>query len=468
MRGSFFRTLSGTLSRNRIALSFVWIALCAPDPDAWAQTSETDEVRASVRVAASTDWGPIYSADQTPGGAHRHRAMGPLYESQSSTGVLRFDALRPFWSCVEDFPNERSLSEFLWPVATVRDLGNDRSWRLLIAYGHDFDTTAATRYRTVVFPVYHMGRTAEDQSYVGIFPIWGDIREVLTYDRARFVLFPLFLELWKKDVHSVSWLWPIFSRARGEDYSATRVFPLYGSAHDEKGSNRRFVLWPIWTQRWNDDPEVDERGFILFPIYGEAHNPGGETHWVLPPFFKFQHAGEQRQILAPWPFVQYSRGHVNKFYLWPLWGQKDAGTVESQFFLWPIVRFQDVQRHDSEFRQRFILPFIYYQDIIATSTHEREMSYFKLWPLFSYQRENETSRLRALELWPLKKTGSIDRNFAPFWTLFSHHVSGGIGKRNYCGDYFASARARMANAMCRYSLFITGVRIRKGLVSGHY
>ena len=44
----------------------------------------------------------------------------------------------------------------------------------------------------------------------------------------------------------------------------------------------------------------------------------------------------------------------------------------------------------------------------------------KFWPLYSFRRNGESMRFRCLELWPLFETGGIERNWAPFWTLFRH------------------------------------------------
>jgi hypothetical protein len=46
--------------------------------------------------------------------------------------------------------------------------------------------------------------------------------------------------------------------------------------------------------------------------------------------------------------------------------------------------------------------------------------YFKLWPLLSYRRENALSRIRGVELWPVKDMDGIERNWGPLWTLYTH------------------------------------------------
>ncbi len=375
-------------------------------------------------AALDTEWGPFHSQDVTPTGETRSRSIGPLVESQAITNTMSFTAVRPFFSRVGDEQKQRVLKEYLWPLGMLRDMEQDRFWRFLIAYGHDFDTSAESRYRATVFPFYTMGRTESGHEYWGLFPFWGDLREVMTYDRIRFALFPLYLEMWKQDRHSVSWLWPIFSRTRGEEMSAVRVFPFYGRSTHDDGRRRRFLMWPFWTQMFSNASGEGEDGFVLCPVYGRVRHSNGSTRWVLPPLFKFHHKGDETDILAPWPFIRFSDGAVKKRHVWPLWGRKQVGPINSRFYLWPIFRFQDVKRTKATFRSRFVLPVYYYQDEIEHDTGEARSTYVKLWPLASYQREGDVSRFRTLELWPLKRTGAIERNYAPFWSLFTHNRSG--------------------------------------------
>ncbi len=50
--------------------------------------------------------------------------------------------------------------------------------------------------------------------------------------------------------------------------------------------------------------------------------------------------------------------------------------------------------------------------------------YFKLWPLFSYQRDEDVSRFRTVALWPIKNAPAIERNWAPLWSLYARERSG--------------------------------------------
>ncbi|MDA0991757.1 MAG: hypothetical protein O3A51_13525, partial [Verrucomicrobia bacterium] len=82
-----------------------------------------------------------------------------------------------------------------------------------------------------------------------------------------------------------------------------------------------------------------------------------------------------------------------------------------------------------------VLPVVHYESVTAVSptnalpeAPEPAVSsrYLKLWPLISYRREQDDSLLRILDLWPLKRTAAIDRNYTPLWTLYTREeVNGG-------------------------------------------
>lgn len=158
---------------------------------------------------------------------------------------------------------------------------------------------------------------------------------------------------------------------------------------------------------------------------------------VLPPFFRWSRNDTFTQANLPWPFVHITRSPtLNKTYIWPLWGTRSDAHIHKSYMLWPIVRHDRVARADGEFRQGRVLPFVYY-DSLRTPTNAPVAAmegtasgepaapgsvrarYFKLWPLFSYRREDDVSALDTLALWPLKQSPAIARNWSPLWTLCS-------------------------------------------------
>ena len=71
--------------------------------------------------------------------------------------------------------------------------------------------------------------------------------------------------------------------------------------------------------------------------------------------------------------------------------------------------------------------------------------YWKIWPLMSWEQNFERSRFRTLELWPMRNTPGIERNWAPWWTLYKrvneegevgHHLLWGLYRQTKSPEQF--------------------------------
>lgn len=375
----------------------------------------------------SFDAGFIASRHVDAHGDTRVKALGPLLEVADSTQGWHLVAFRPFYSAVEDPQGDRELQDFVWPLATQRRLGDEERNRYLLFFSFRHgreEADAKRRYRFWLIPFYFQGRDKEGASYRAVFPLGGSIHEFLGRDEINFVLFPIRSTSRLNDLETSNWLWPLISKTTGDGVHRARVFPFYGRSVREGRYEKRFVLWPFWTSARYDHEGHAGGGFILFPLTGHMKLEDQETWWVLPPFFRFTKGEKMNLTYAPWPFFQKSSGEVEKFYLWPLYGHKKVGNLERTFVLWPIVWNERVRRAD-ELQHRFMfIPFF----LSETQGPEPgpdgapcppRVRAHKVWPLYSYRRVGSDSRTRVLELWPFGESPSVERNWAPLWTLYS-------------------------------------------------
>ncbi len=367
------------------------------------------------------DAGPVAAMDTAPGGMSRVRAVGPLIERRSDE-VQSFTAVRPFTSRMHDATVPRSSRDILWPWGMVKQWRGETDWRFFPAFGHDFDhDDPESRYRWAVFPVLFGGRSAEGDGYFAVFPLGGTLREFIGRDRIRFVLFPLYVKSEINELTTHTVLWPVFSRTRGPGVERFRVFPFYGMSTREGQWTKRFVLWPFWTSvRYHHTDSDQDGGFVLFPLVGRIDVEERSSRMLLPPFFKLERAPGHWALNCPWPFVRLRRGDVHRTAFWPLWGRRVIGGRESGFYAWPIGSWERIDRVDHTVRIRRVAPFWYsevHQAADASDQQPPAVRKVKLWPLFGYRREDDVSRLRIPELWPLRDMDGIERNWAPLWSL---------------------------------------------------
>jgi hypothetical protein len=366
----------------------------------------------------------------------------PFYERVSATNGMEFLAVRPFYSRVEDPATERWRNDYLWPLYTKKGFKEEQYSRFLF-FGYSADFSSETdRHRNWVIPFYFQGVDANGEGYFAIFPIGGTIHEFLGRDEIMFVLFPIFGKSHVNDVHTTSVLWPIYSRSTGSKVDRFRVWPFYGKSDLLNEYNKKFVLWPIYTSVEYTNDRNPGGGFILVPIYGHVQTELAENYWLVAPMIRYMTSEKQWIVHAPWPFIQMADGIMYKRIVWPLYGKKHLGTLTRQYFLWPLIWNNKTEYARHTQHRRLAVPFVSYQTEVATkASPEYEVGevfsrYWKIWPLMSWERTDGNTRFRTLELWPLRNTPGVERNWTPYWTLYRRmNTNGEIGHHLLWGLY---------------------------------
>ena len=366
----------------------------------------------------------------------------PIYEQLEATNDMSFLAVRPFYSHVDDPATERWRKDYLWPLYTQKGFKDEQYSRLLF-FGYSLDFSADdNRHRTWVIPFYFQGVDAHDESYFAIFPFGGTIHEFMGRDKMMFVLFPIYGKSQINDVHTTSVFWPIYSRSQGEKVDRVRVWPLYGQTDLHGEFKKKFVLWPIYSSVKYTNERNPGGGFVVVPIYGQIKTEKADNYWLVAPFIRYMNSDEQWIVHAPWPFIQLAGGEMKKRIFWPIYGKKSLGTLTRQYVAWPILwnNKTEYARHDQH--RRLIVPFVSYQtDVVTKKTGKYEVGdvssrYWKIWPLMSWERKDGNSRFRTLEFWPLRDTPGVERNWAPWWTLYRRmNTDGEVGHHLLWGLY---------------------------------
>lgn len=376
------------------------------------------------------DFGFIASRLADPDGNMRLKILGPIYERAFSTNGVQLKAVRPFYSSCTDPRTERHRKDIVWPIASAESFRQEFKWRVLLTWYLDRDwRDPKSKYHLWCIPLYFQGRDKDKRFYMAFFPFGGRVCDILGLDESIFVLFPIYARSHVNEVETRDILWPIFSRTEGKGVYRKRVFPFYGRNCHRDRYEKRFILWPFWTWGHYKYPRSSGTAYILWPLWGHFDLEDQKSWLFIPPLIRFSSGQRLNYNYCPWPFVQWSSGEVEKFYLWPLWGKKNMHSVRSAFFLWPIFRTEQMDRGDT-YSQRFLaLPFIQ-SEVRKVHSHDPAVRskivarYHKIWPLLSYMQEGENKRFRALDLWPTRNTGAVEREYAPIWTLYSHTLMG--------------------------------------------
>lgn len=390
------------------------------------------------------DFGPLASEGVDAAGNRRFRAAGPFWEVAEGPDGMRLRAVpRPLYTRAYDPATDRSSWDCLWPIASGRAFGEQRSWRALLAWFFDKDRTdPESQYRFWLLPLWFHGRDEEGHPYAALFPLGGEIRNIFWKDRIRFALWPLWTQSRVNDVTTTDVLWPIYSHTTTPDghLEKWRVFPLYARAQNVRQYEKHTVLWPLWTHARYTHPKAEGTAWVLFPLVGRVQLNSQRGWMVLPPFFQFIRGEQMNRWFCPWPFFQRETGYRTRLSLWPLHGYRRDGLLERHYWLWPVVTREKNTVGKKKITRWTVAPFY---SSISQAVDEPPASCgpeetpppprrqvvanrTKLWPLFSRQsdRDAQAVRFRAPDLWPAAHPPPVERSWAPLWTLVEYRRQG--------------------------------------------
>jgi len=370
--------------------------------------------------SAAINLGPIFYAGRH-GEERRIEFLGPLFEARADLpSGTNFLAIRPFYARfeIQTASGEAAVTDFLWPIGTSRRKFDSHRWRFFPIFGYNQHLSDPDSARYIwVFPIIWWGKDQEGVPYFAIFPIGGTIRDIFARDRIDLVLFPLFVHTNGRGRETWDFLFPIFSRTKGEGVHKFRAFPLYGEATWDGQFKNVFFLWPIYHWRKSLDEEHPGRGFLIVPLYGAVDTDVEKRRVYLWPFFRYRNVFEDgKEVDFPWPIFRYaSHQDLERRHAWPLWGYTRVGPEKRYFFLWPIFSFTK-REIDDDVRTRFWafpLTWHFYEE----EEDIQEEDYRRIWPFYSNWELEDWSRYRALDIWPWKNTRGVEFNWAPFWTF---------------------------------------------------
>ena len=392
------------------------------------------------------DWGPLASWLDDCDGNTRMRAVGPFWEEARGADGMRLRAApRPFYARAYDPTAGRASWDCLWPVASGRAFGQERYWRALTTYFFDKDRTdPRSQYRFWILPLWFHGRDEKGAGYAALFPLGGEIRNILWKDSIRFFLWPLWVHSTVNNVQTTDVLWPIYSHTTTPDghLEKLRVFPFYAHAKNVRQYDKHTVLWPFWTHARYTHPKASGTAWVLFPLCGRVNLDQQKGWMILPPFFQYIHGNEMTRLFCPWPFYQRETGYRPRLSIWPFYGWRRDGVLERRYWLWPIVTREKNTWGRKKLTRWSVAPF--WNSVSQAETllpSERKAleaagkprpprrvtgNRTKLWPLFfrQYDRDTGTCRLRFLDLWPAVNPPPVERSWAPLWTLVDYRAHG--------------------------------------------
>jgi hypothetical protein len=351
-------------------------------------------------------------------------------------------ALWPLWW---DFDSERS---FLGPLAAYSDDATSRNVTvrpLLFSYNSEgggvyhylYPLGKSSPEKSYFVPIY-LSRTSPeerdtslgfffygtsgDDSYGGLFPFYGRLRNRFGKDEMAFFMWPLYGYSEAEGAGKTNLLWPILSIYSGSD-KGFKAWPLFGTKRREGISDSSFFLWPLFLKESkNLDTDDPVHSFYAFPFYTHSENSHSSYYNVLFPLFSYSRIEENRKLGFLWNLYSSAKGEEKGFSVFPFYSitQKDKDVTTT--VMWPFYRRAEWYAGDERFVESRYL-------VMSRHSEGPGRSATNIWPFLEYREEQGKKVFFFPSILPIR-IPEFDKIVRPLLTLYERRERGGKRAHN--------------------------------------
>jgi hypothetical protein len=374
----------------------------------------------------------VYSKHK-PKNLTRIEVLGPFISKISSPKEESF-SLRPIYSSVKEIEDNKTIEKrtyFISPLGLYRENEEEIRFKLipLIDKSIKKDPSENEGQKRDFFPFF-AGKTASNETYGGVFPIYGIYKERFGAKEISFFLWPLYSRVSYDNYTAYNIIWPFIRVAKptnNEDktYGGFKFWPFYG--HFKEGEEeRKFILWPFYiSYDYQDDTGNFVKRRYFFPFYMKESTESYEKRIYLWPFFQMVCGVDPPyyQLDAPWPFYRKIKGEdIEGKRYWPIYGYVSKPDSKEFFILWPFYFYREdwynsTKSSTVENEARFLLFSKFYEEKTNGTLTKSE---FRLWPLYYSYHQYVSPKQEAFYLpaiLPFFDEG-MERNYGPLLKLY--------------------------------------------------
>jgi len=276
----------------------------------------------------------------------------------------------------------------------------------------------------MLFPFYVKGSSTKYGPYTSVFPFYGDLYERFWRDEYHYVMFPIYGRTVKNGTTTRNFLYPFFSRIRGERESGFQLWPIYGQSEKEGAYSKRFVLWPFFLKETSGlDTDNPTRRFYLLPLYAAIDSPKSSARYYMWPFFgrRSDADGKQEERDYFWPFWRTIKGEKRTLdsYL-PFYSLDVRAETRKRWIMWPLLKHEEMNSELFCREKNRFLYFLYTDDRQYWPKAEGEKLRTALWPFFVYNKNPRGIKSVGVPalLEPILDKEGVERNWAPLWRIY--------------------------------------------------
>ena len=341
-------------------------------------------------------------------------------------------SFRPFYSSVKNHKEKRSY--FLSPLGVYRSDNETTTLKLVPLINKTWVKTPEERKENKhfdFFPIF-WGETAQNETYGGLFPIYGKFKNRFGKKEITFVLWPIYSKIEYKDHIASNYLWPFIrtvkdkKKSDSSEYSGFKIWPFFG--HFKEGdTEREFFLWPFYIRNRFKDFEGDYSDkLIVFPFYIKEDTDSYNKKIILWPFFQKVYAKtyNYHQLDAPWPFYRKIEGEgIEGRRYWPFYGYVKKNGSFDYFFIWPLYSYKEdhLTQKKLRFYEREHRFMIFSKYRYTEQTNKLLQKEYRIWPLvYGYENNHSTQFYYFPAILPFYDEG-LERNYSAFLKLWEYY-----------------------------------------------
>lgn len=361
-------------------------------------------------------------------GKRNYWAVRPLVSNRYADNGDRFSWFLPPAGYSRDDASAGTRVAQLLPIAryqTVREASGFLTWSLLILPG-------------IYWAGHEDGRVQR-----AFFPIYGYVEKFLSFDSARFLLFPLWFQTQRYGRTTNHFLFPIFSESHGTGGWAWRVWPIIGNNAWEGRYDRWFAAWPFLHFQRNGlqfPEDQQQRSWMAWPLVGRSRRGPGTQTTVLWPFFG-RTTDPETGFWAwdgPWPLVRFQGGDPDRAVrkrVWPFYSFYEGGGLRSRWYAWPFVNLRHETYPDGTKKSFNVLPFwrsynrerrplVLGGEVIPQDEPVGTKRRRKLWPLGKMVTGPGYRDVHIVDLNPFQEFSFVNEHYSWLWELYGHKERG--------------------------------------------
>ncbi len=370
------------------------------------------------------------------------KGFWPFYFQNSDNSTALF---APFINWNKDkfifrplFLKEKNNFYFLYPIVEFSETKDKITKRIFPLFNRTYNKNKIQEEKFTSFLLVFWGRTGNNKTYGGFFPIYGKLIKTFNYDEINFYLWPLYFNKRKQQDIDYNIIWPFFGYSKGDNYKGIRIWPLYGYTEKKDYKTTMFYLWPLFIFRDKKiGPNEWEHQKLFFPFYIHTYSKNYNYNTFLYPFFRYNKRGENYKYYGlPWPFIIYRKFDKKHYSLsfFPLFKRVYKKNLENFSLLWVLYKnektFLNKEKEIYERKTSFLL-------INRFETNYKQHTKYKnIWPFFEYWENNESYIFKAFELFPFK-IPVVYELYSAFFNIFTIVKKGNNKKINFLWGLFS-------------------------------